>query len=204
MEALEQGLADCAIIFQYNSLPALARTGRFGSRSFRCRSADAADRREQCDRAPVRKLAPAGPIGFGTQRTVDRRLRNLPGESGVVGACRRLHTGNHTFDRRFLGHAESGGSRHGRLDHISLSHNRWNPTRFGRTANRRQQRIPHSLFRHKKSGRPTGSDPRQRRNRKGRHTSIWKTFDSSFDIRAYSQSRNTAANNCFQYFAISS
>lgn len=106
-------------------------------------------------------------IGFGTRRTVDRRLRNLPGESGVVGACRRLHTGNHTFDRRFLGHAESGGSRHGRLDHISLSHNRWNPTRFGRTANRRQQRIPHSLFRHKKSGRPTGSGPRQRRNRKG-------------------------------------
>ena len=66
-----------------------------------------------------------------------------------------------------LGHAESGGSRHGRLDRISLSHNRWNPTRFGRTANRRQQRIPHSLFRHKKSGRPTGSGPRQRRDRKG-------------------------------------
>ena len=187
MEALEQGLADCAIIFQYNSLPALAGPDDLEVAPF------GVDRREQCDCAPVRKLAPAGPIGFGTRRTVDRRLRNLPGESGVVGACRRLHTGNHTFDRRFLGHAESGGSRHGRLDHISLSHNRWNPTTHSAQSVSSQEKWTTDR-----------QWPASKTKSKGRHTSIWKTSDSSFDIRAYSQSRNTAANNCFQYFAISS
>ena len=167
MEALEQGLADCAIIFQYNSLPALAgpddlEVAPFGVDPLMLLigANNAIARQYESSHLPVQLVSARGEQWIAGCETCQANLVSLARAAGFTPEI------THSTDD-FLGHAESGGSRHGRLDHISLSHNRWNPTRFGRTANRRQQRIPHSLFRHKKSGRPTGSGPRQRRNRKG-------------------------------------
>ena len=167
MEALEQGLADCAIIFQYNSLPALAgpddlEVAPFGVDPLMLLigANNAIARQYESSHLPVQLVSARSEQWIAGCETCQANLVSLARTAGFTPEI------THSTDE-FLGHAESGGSRHGRLDHISLSHNRWNPTRFGRTANRRQQRIPHSLFRHKKSGRPTGSGPRQRRNRKG-------------------------------------
>ena len=164
MEALEQGLADCAIIFQYNSLPALAgpddlEVAPFGVDPLMLLigANNAIARQYESSHLPVQLVSARGEQWIAGCETCQANLVSLARAAGFTPEI------THSTDDFWA----TQNLVDGRLDHISLSHNRRNAVQPGRTANRRQQRIPHSLFRHKKSGRPTGSGPRQRRNRKG-------------------------------------
>lgn len=126
MEALEQGLADCAIIFQYNSLPALAgpddlEVAPFGVDPLMLLigANNAIARQYESSHLPVQLVSARGEQWIAGCETCQANLVSLARAAGFTPEI------THSTDD-FLGHAESGGSRHGRLDRISLSHNRRN------------------------------------------------------------------------------
>ncbi len=204
MEALEQGLADCATIFQYNSLPALAgpddlEVAPFGVDPLMLLigANNVIARQYESSHLPVPLVSARSEQWIAGLRNCQANLVSLARAAGFTPEI--THSTDDFWATQNLVEVGMGVSIISRL--ATTAGIQPDLAALPIASN---NAFPHSLFRHKKSGRPTRSGPRERRDPKGVTPSTWKTSDSSFDIRAYSQSRNTAANNCFQYFAISS
>ena len=203
MEALEQGLADCAIIFQYNSLSALAgpddlEVAPFGVDPLMLLigANNAIARQYESSHLPVQLVSARSEQWIAGCETCQANLVSLARAAGFTPEI--THSTDDFWATQNLVEVGMGVSIISRLAQPLESNPIWPHCQSPTTTHSAQSVSSQEKWTTDRQW------PASKTKSKGRHTSIWKTSDSSFDIRAYSQSRNTAANNCFQYFAISS